>query len=72
MRLRFLRTTISDVSGYPFQPGQTIVLDRLTRQMRDWIANGDAIVVEEHPPEVAVAPAHPETAVAETPRKRGR
>lgn len=55
MQIRFLQTTASQNPNYPFQAGQVIVLDRLTPEARQWIADGRAEVMQESP-EAAIEP----------------
>lgn len=56
MKLRFLQTTPSSNPDFPFQPGQTIELARLTADLRKWIKHGHAEVVRDDSTETAVAP----------------
>lgn len=55
MMIRFLATTESSVPGYPFEAGQQIAVDDLSREMQLALRDGHAVVVREEP-EIAVAP----------------
>ncbi len=53
----------------PFQPGQTIVVPKLTAEMRRWVTDGLAALVEE--PEAAVLGDPPEMATVGRSKGRG-
>lgn len=61
MRVRFLQTTPSAAPDAPFQPGQMIDVPGLTREIRDWLKEGYAVVVPDALEAAAVAA--PERAV---------
>lgn len=57
MTLRFLDLVPSAAPDYPFLPGQSIQVTRLTAEMRQWVRSGKATVVGDEEPELAtVAP----------------
>lgn len=68
MKVRFLRTLASSNPEYPFQPGQIIVVPKLTLEMKGWLRDG-AIQILPEPDEAAVVAA-PERAVV--PPAKGR
>jgi hypothetical protein len=47
MRLRFVQTTPSDRPDFPFQPGQIIVVTKLTPEMLRWIKEGRAMPLDD-------------------------
>jgi len=54
MKIRFVEITPSLTPGFPFQPGQTIEVAKLTPELRKWIKEGHAVLVKQDPPEHAV------------------
>lgn len=57
MQLRFLETLPSSNPGYPFQPGQTISLPRLSAEMQRWVREGRAELLKDEPEQtVEIAP----------------
>jgi hypothetical protein len=54
--IRFLQTTPSQASEYPFQAGQEIALADLTPEVVAWIQEGRAVIVSEAPEAAVVAP----------------
>jgi hypothetical protein len=69
-RLRFLQTTPSDNPEYPFQPGQIIAVEVLTKALRRCVANGMAEILPESESEAAVV-GPSERAVLSRPKPRG-
>lgn len=49
MRVRFLHTTPSSSPEFPFQAGQIIPVEGLTKAVKRWIESGFAEVVREEP-----------------------
>lgn len=54
MRIKFIQTTPSDSPDYPFVPGQVIDVEKMTRVIRQWVADGAAFVLAEAPIQTAV------------------
>lgn len=69
MVLRFLLTTASQAPEYPFLAGQTITVSALTPEMRQWIKDGRAELVQDEPETATVGP-H-ERAVQKPGKRRG-
>lgn len=70
LQLRFLEPTDSDVSGYPFLPGQVITLRTLGNREQRWVTEGRAEIVAGEPELASVAPV--ETAVIRKGKKHRR
>jgi hypothetical protein len=72
MRIRFLRTTPSQLPDFPFQAGQIVHLPHLTPEFRQYLKEGAAEVL---PPEngAETADLEPgERAVESRPKPRGK
>jgi hypothetical protein len=69
MKIKFLRTTDSDVYGFPFVEGQVIEVPELSSAMRQWLKEERAELVREEEPELATVGVA-ERAVVRTKRAR--
>jgi hypothetical protein len=70
VRLRFLQLTASPNPYFPFQPGQVIHLSRLNPEVRQWIRDGRAELIQEVA-ELAALGVSGETAAMPKGRARG-
>jgi hypothetical protein len=70
MRLKCLQTLPSLSPDVPFQAGQVLTLPTLTPEMRQWVADGRAIVLEDD--EAAALGPAPEMAAIGSAKLRGR
>jgi hypothetical protein len=69
VKVRFLETMPSSAPGFPFMPGQVIVVSKLTPEMQRWLSKGQIELMPEEP-EAAVE-GHVERAVLPKARKPG-
>jgi hypothetical protein len=70
VRVRFLQTTPSASPDFPFQAGQVITLSRLTPEIRQWLNDARAVLLDDEPEAAALGDA-PQQAVEPRPRRRG-
>jgi hypothetical protein len=47
VRVRFLQTTPSASPDFPFQAGQVITLSRLTPEIRQWLNDARAVLLDD-------------------------